>query len=144
MLDNVKHKQYNYVYLKTKCKLQINKLIHPFCSLVDCIGHLHAPYQHYVNILLHCIVSTLIYGVLKSLLKVVSKPYESATLDGRRVAFIASILFAVHPVHTECVCFETFKRHNIIYLFPTFRLQISPDVLSYCVACFTYFQYGHI
>jgi protein O-mannosyl-transferase len=59
------------------------------------IGGDHAWSYHLVNLLLHAGVTVLLYLVLRRLLDKVS--------EGEMIAWIAALLFAVHPLHTEAV-----------------------------------------
>jgi len=58
-------------------------------------GGTHAWGYHLVNLLLHAAVTVLLYLVLKKLLE--------ALVYGTTVAWVAALLFAVHPIHTEAV-----------------------------------------
>ncbi len=58
-------------------------------------GGAHAWGYHLVNLLLHAAVTLLLYLVLKKLLEFVAQ--------GETVAWVAALLFAVHPIHTEAV-----------------------------------------
>ncbi|XP_053563785.1 protein O-mannosyl-transferase TMTC4 [Bombina bombina] len=69
-------------------------------------GGLHPPGFHLVNILLHCIVSVLMLNVFTKLFGGIS--YNNNNRGKRAISFpkaslLAALLFAVHPVHTECV-----------------------------------------
>lgn len=55
----------------------------------------HPFWFHLLNLLLHAIVTLLLYFLLCALLK------EAA--PGRTIALVAAALFAVHPIHTEAV-----------------------------------------
>jgi protein O-mannosyl-transferase len=57
----------------------------------------HALGYHLFNILLHAAVTLLLYLLLKTLLD----PLPQAST----IAFVASLLFAVHPIHTEAVAY---------------------------------------
>lgn len=66
-------------------------------------GGLHPVGFHIINIILHCIVSVLMLDVFSLL-------FSSGTCDkGKKIiyapkaALLSALLFAVHPVHTECV-----------------------------------------
>lgn len=59
------------------------------------LGHLHAVGYHLFNLLLHVGVTLLLYLLLKKLLESIP---DAATLS-----FVAALLFAVHPIHTEAV-----------------------------------------
>jgi tetratricopeptide (TPR) repeat protein len=50
---------------------------------------------HLVNVLLHMTVSVLVYLVLRKLLE--GSPHADS------IAFVAALIFAVHPIHTEAV-----------------------------------------
>jgi len=50
---------------------------------------------HLFNLLLHAIVTFLLYLVLKKLLE--------GLVQGATIAWVAALLFAVHPIHTEAV-----------------------------------------
>lgn len=54
---------------------------------------------HATNLLLHAIVTLLLYLVFRRLLE--SAPH------GSNIAFAAALLFAVHPIHTEAVAWAT-------------------------------------
>ena len=51
---------------------------------------------HLVNLALHAAVTCLLYLLLRTIL-------EPASPQGKNVAFVAALLFAVHPIHTEAV-----------------------------------------
>jgi Tfp pilus assembly protein PilF len=55
----------------------------------------HAWFFHLVNLLLHAGVTLLLYLVLKKLLERLA--------NGPTTAWVAALLFAVHPIHTEAV-----------------------------------------
>ena len=50
---------------------------------------------HLVNLLLHALVTLLVYLLLRRLL--------GSRSDGALLAFVSALLFAVHPIHTEAV-----------------------------------------
>ena len=54
---------------------------------------------HLVNVLLHAAVALLLYLVLRKLLE--------ASAQATNIAFVAALLFAVHPIHTEAVAWIT-------------------------------------
>lgn len=64
-------------------------------SLNWLLGDVHAFGYHLVNLLLHAAVSVLLYSVLRTLLENLPQV--------KTVSFVAALLFAVHPVHTEAV-----------------------------------------
>lgn len=55
----------------------------------------HAFGYHLVNVALHTVVAVLLYLVLRKLLESVQ--------NGVTIAWVAALLFAVHPIHTEAV-----------------------------------------
>jgi protein O-mannosyl-transferase len=59
------------------------------------IGSDHPWGYHVVNLLVHAAVTVLLYLLLKKLL--------SSLAGGTTVAWVAALLFAVHPIHTEAV-----------------------------------------
>ena len=58
-------------------------------------GGAHPFGYHLLNLLLHALVTLLLYAVLRKLLESVQQ--------GATVAWVAALLFAVHPIHTEAV-----------------------------------------
>ena len=58
-------------------------------------GGVHAAGYHLVNILLHAAVAILLYLVLRKLLQGIAQ--------GDTISFVAALLFALHPIHTEAV-----------------------------------------
>lgn len=68
-----------------------------FISLASnfAVGGSHAWGYHFVNLLLHAAVTVLLYILLKKLLE--------NLIYGDTVAWVAALLFAVHPIHTEAV-----------------------------------------
>ena len=50
---------------------------------------------HLLNLLLHAAVTLLLYALLSALLEEIT--------HGKTIAFLAALLFAVHPIHTEAV-----------------------------------------
>jgi len=59
------------------------------------LGGAHPFAYHLINLLLHSVVTLLVYLLLQSLLE----PLPEA----RTIAFAAALLFAIHPIHTEAV-----------------------------------------
>jgi tetratricopeptide (TPR) repeat protein len=59
------------------------------------LGNVHALGYHLFNLLLHAAVTVLLYFVLRALLENVPR--------AETIAFVAALLFAVHPIHTEAV-----------------------------------------
>lgn len=59
------------------------------------LGNSQAWGYHLVNVLLHAAVTLLVYALLKELLENVA--------CGNAAAWVAALLFAVHPIHTEAV-----------------------------------------
>ncbi|KAG8452066.1 hypothetical protein GDO86_004021 [Hymenochirus boettgeri] len=90
--SNASHKSYRPLTVLT---FRINYYI---------AGGLHPTGFHVVNIVLHCLVSVLMLDVFSVLFdeancsnKGKNKAYNS------KASLLAALLFAVHPVHTECV-----------------------------------------
>ncbi|XP_041071543.1 protein O-mannosyl-transferase TMTC1 isoform X4 [Carcharodon carcharias] len=79
MRDNSSHKSYR-----------------PLCTLTFklniFLGGMTPFYFHMVNVALHCAVTSLLLYTC-----------DKAVFQDRRLAFLAALLFAVHPVHTEAV-----------------------------------------
>ena len=72
------------------------------CRLINCLSPIESrsrTLQHLVNIALHGIVTVLVLNVLRKLLALVAVDPQRA----HQLAFVSAALFAVHPVHTECV-----------------------------------------
>jgi tetratricopeptide (TPR) repeat protein len=64
---------------------------------------------HLVNILLHLIATTLVFGFIGKLLLVCDVAISTAT----QTAFLAALIFGVHPIHTEVVN-SIFNRSEIL------------------------------
>lgn len=64
-------------------------------SLNWAVGGVHPFSYHLFNLLLHAVVTLLLFLVLRKLLEGYSR--------GDLVAWVAALLFAVHPIHTEAV-----------------------------------------
>ncbi|XP_064200587.1 protein O-mannosyl-transferase TMTC1-like [Anguilla rostrata] len=79
MADNTSHKSYRPLCILT-FKLNI------------ALAGMTALHFHVVNVCLHCAVSSLLMYVC-----------ERCVFDDSRLAFLSSLLFAVHPIHTEAV-----------------------------------------
>jgi Tfp pilus assembly protein PilF len=58
-------------------------------------GGAHPFGYHLLNLLLHALVTLLLYAVLRKLLESVQQ--------GATIAWVTALLFAVHPIHTEAV-----------------------------------------
>ncbi|XP_042315152.1 protein O-mannosyl-transferase TMTC4 isoform X1 [Sceloporus undulatus] len=90
--SNTSHKSYRPLTVLT---FRINYLL---------AGGFHPLGFHIINIILHCVISVLIVDVFSILLGGLQY-----TNKGRRLNFVpkssllAALLFAVHPVHTECI-----------------------------------------
>jgi len=59
------------------------------------VGYIHPFSYHLVNLLLHAAVTLLLYLVFRKVLEQMP--------EGDKVAYVAALLFAVHPIHTEAV-----------------------------------------
>ena len=84
------------------------------------------PYTfHVTNIVLHCAVSLLYLLVVSLVLRQAGDGWNA-----RPRAIIAAIIFAVHPVHTECVsqyythCMLTWLEPRLVHLLMTFPLTV--------------------
>jgi hypothetical protein len=71
---------------------------------------------HLVNILLHCAAAALIFILLRYLLRNLN--------SGEAVAFLASILFVVHPVHTEAVSYISARADSLLAIFVILSLLL--------------------
>ncbi|XP_069493105.1 protein O-mannosyl-transferase TMTC4 [Ambystoma mexicanum] len=92
LLSNVSHKSYRPLTVMT---FRINYYF---------AGGLHPVGFHVVNIILHSIVSVLMLDVFSILFSGLSYRCRSRrTNRAHKSSLLASLLFAVHPVHTECV-----------------------------------------
>ncbi len=65
---------------------------------VSLTGGLHPGISHFINILLFALTCMLIYGLLKTLI-----PPKKGTVFYLTIPFIAAMLYAGHPLHTEAV-----------------------------------------
>ncbi|XP_063281375.1 protein O-mannosyl-transferase TMTC4 isoform X1 [Pelobates fuscus] len=66
-------------------------------------GGLHPVGFHAVNIILHCLVSVLMLDVFSILFGVAGNNKSKKITYASKASSLAALLFAVHPVHTECV-----------------------------------------
>lgn len=76
---------------------------------------LYAPAYHLVDVILHTIVSILVYLVVAAALQTLQQE-EGGEKEGsshKAVAFSAAALFAVHPVHTEAVANVTSRWRDL-------------------------------
>ena len=81
---------YWYKYIGTSADLYRPLTIASY-ALNRMVAGLHPPAFHLVNIALHAAASVVVVLLVKAL------------LGGRRLAVVAGLLFALHPVHTEAV-----------------------------------------
>ncbi|KPP59854.1 hypothetical protein Z043_122189 [Scleropages formosus] len=96
------------------------------------LGGMTPLYFHMVNVVLHCAVTALLMYTCKR-----------AVFDDSRLAFLAALLFAVHPIHTEATFAELTQVPALIRMtFPTkYRLPVRaqgpecPDVRDGRVLC---------
>ncbi|XP_037551698.1 protein O-mannosyl-transferase TMTC1 [Nematolebias whitei] len=79
MADNTSHKSYRPLSILT---FRLNVLL----------GGMTPLYFHVVNVCLHCTVTCLLMYTC-----------EYCVFESSSLAFVAALLFAVHPVHTEAV-----------------------------------------
>lgn len=62
---------------------------------------------HVINIILHCTISVLMVDVFSILLGGLQFTNKGRRLNlAPKSSLLAALLFAVHPVHTECVSIE--------------------------------------
>ncbi|KAE8625877.1 hypothetical protein XENTR_v10006425 [Xenopus tropicalis] len=67
-------------------------------------GGLHPVGFHFVNIVLHCLVSVLMLNVFSMLFGGMTCSHKGKQITyAPKASLLAALLFAVHPVHTECV-----------------------------------------
>jgi len=78
------HKSYRPLTVLT---FRLNYMLHGF----NVVGY------HVVNILLHAITSALLHRLLMKMID----PFQSTTLTV--ATFVTCLIFAAHPIHTECV-----------------------------------------
>ncbi|VDM13138.1 unnamed protein product, partial [Wuchereria bancrofti] len=87
------------------------------------ISGLHTTTYHIVNITLHAIICVLLYKILINLSKIFYEKYPN------RIAFHVSLLFAIHPIHSEAPLCATFDicASNIspIRFFIAFRKRMN-------------------
>jgi tetratricopeptide (TPR) repeat protein len=93
------------------------------------LGNIHAVGYHLFNLLLHIGVTLLLYLLLKKLLENIP---DAATLS-----FVAALLFAVHPIHTEAVA-SIVGRSELLaagFVFATWLFHLEDHLLPSLV-CF--------
>lgn len=83
------------LFTPTKIPVVFRPVTFSTLALNWAVGGMHAWGYHVVNLLLHAAVTWLLYLVLKKLLEAVPR--------GTTVAWVAALLFAVHPIHSEAV-----------------------------------------
>lgn len=91
---------------------------------------------HVINIILHCIISVLMVDVFSILLGGLQFTNKGRRLNlAPKTSLLAALLFAVHPVHTECVSNEylTLKIH--IFRSSWLSWLISSDIAFYSIRC---------
>ncbi|XP_077339086.1 protein O-mannosyl-transferase TMTC4 isoform X3 [Lithobates pipiens] len=89
--SNASHKSYRPLTVLT---FRINYIL---------AGGLHPAGFHVVNILLHCIVAVLMLDVFSLLFSSGATDKGKKIMRAPKSALLSALLFAVHPVHTECV-----------------------------------------
>ena len=96
------------------------------------LGGDHAWGYHLVNLLLHAAVCLLLYFLLKKLLE--SLP------QGRNLAWVTALLFAVHPIHTEAVASIVGRSETLAaaFLLAAWLLHLEdktiPSLISFLLA----------
>ncbi|XP_029460365.1 protein O-mannosyl-transferase TMTC4 isoform X1 [Rhinatrema bivittatum] len=123
--SNVSHKSYRPLTVLT---FRINYIL---------AGGYHPVGFHVVNIILHCIVSVLMLDVFSILFGGLTYNSKGRRVDlAPKASFLAALLFAVHPVHTECVAGIVGRADLLCALF--FLLSF----LGYCKAFIEYDKEG--
>ncbi|XP_022669240.1 transmembrane and TPR repeat-containing protein 4-like [Varroa destructor] len=64
-------------------------------------GMMQANWFRLLNLVVHCIVTLNVHSILLTALQL---PYNPLEKHARQAAFLAAVLFAIHPVHTESLC----------------------------------------
>jgi tetratricopeptide (TPR) repeat protein len=84
---------------------------------------------HLVNLLLHAAVCWLLYVLLQELL--------GSSTEGKTVAFVAALLYAVHPIHTEAVAWSVGRAELLAagFLFAGWILHLRDQPLG-SLLCF--------
>ncbi|KAK1167860.1 protein O-mannosyl-transferase TMTC4-like isoform X1 [Acipenser oxyrinchus oxyrinchus] len=92
-------------------------------------GGLHPVGFHVLNIALHCVISALMINVFAILIGGLAYDAKGKRLNqAPKASFLAALLFAVHPVHTESVAGIVGRADLLSALF--FQLSL----ISYCKA----------
>ncbi|HTZ45968.1 MAG TPA: hypothetical protein VMH20_00145 [Verrucomicrobiae bacterium] len=91
-------------------------------------GH-HAWVYHLCNLLLHAVVTLLLYLVLRKLLKPLA--------NRENLAWIAALLFAVHPIHTDAVASVIGRSELLaaVFLFAAWIFHLD-DRIALSLVCF--------
>jgi tetratricopeptide (TPR) repeat protein len=84
---------------------------------------------HLVNLVLHAGATWLLFLLLQELL--------GSTLEGKTVAFVAALLYAVHPIHTEAVAWAVGRAELLAagFLFAGWILHLRDRPIA-SLACF--------
>jgi len=84
---------------------------------------------HLVNLVLHAGATWLLFLLLQELL--------GSTLEGKTVAFVAALLYAVHPIHTEAVAWAVGRAELLAagFLFAGWILHLRDRSIA-SLACF--------
>lgn len=95
------------------------------------LGTIHAWGYHLVNVLLHAAVTLLLYLLLRKLLANVPRV--------ETLAFVAALIFAVHPIHSEAVasisCRSELLAAGFLFAAWLFHLRDRPPLALLCFAC---------
>ncbi len=93
------------------------------------VGGAHAWGYHLVNLLLHAMVTVLLYLVLKKVLEAVPQ--------GASISWVAALLFAVHPIHTEAVASIVGRSEllAVIFLLAAWLLHLEDQIIP-ALLCF--------
>jgi tetratricopeptide (TPR) repeat protein len=93
------------------------------------IGGPHPFAYHLLNLLLHAATTWLLYILLQELL--------GASLEAKNIAFVAALLYAVHPIHTEAVAWAVGRAEVLAagFLFAAWILHLRDRPIA-SLACF--------
>jgi tetratricopeptide (TPR) repeat protein len=122
LTDNYIHKPANFAEVLNlsvirKDVIDNNRPVMLLSLMVDSLLWGRSPFgYHLTNLLLHSLCSAmlflLLYGVLSRLF-----PQNDKNIGPFSAAFIAAILFAIHPINSEAVCVVTFREDLLTAFF---------------------------
>ncbi len=93
------------------------------------ISGAHPLAYHLLNLILHAVAVWLLYILLQELLR--------DSLDAKNIAFVAALLYAVHPIHTEAVAWAVGRAEVLAagFLFAAWILHLRDRPIA-SLACF--------